>query len=315
MTASAATSCPKLGFGLPVSGSWARRDNLAEIARLAEEAGYASLWTFQRLLYPERDPMGPMYRSVADPLTTLAFVAALTSRARLGVAIVNAPFYSPVMLAKQLATIDELSEGRLDAGLGLGWVADEFVASGVPMQRRGARLDEFLECLKAVWTTDVVEFEGEFYRIPRSYIDPKPVQRPHPPILLGGDAEAALRRVGRVADGWITRSRHDLRRIPEDLRIIRDAASQAGRDPDAIRVIVRGVLRLSETRSDDNEGRPQLTGTARQIMDDLELLGAQGVDEVFIDLNFVPEIGDPSAEADSAMNRAVHVLETFAPAR
>jgi probable F420-dependent oxidoreductase len=303
-----------LGFGLPVSGSWATADNVVDIARRAEQAGYESLWTFQRLLHPADGEWGPMYHSVTDPLITLGFVAALTERARLAVAIINAPFVSPILLAKQLTTLDLLSGGRLDAGLGLGWAEEEFLASGVDMARRGARTAEFVQCLKEIWTADRVEFDGEFYRVPPSIVEPKPVQRPHPPVLLGGDADAALRRVGRLADGWITRSRHDLTRIPVDLETIRNAAVEAGRDPQALRVIVRGVLDLTDGPGDDVAGRKPLHGTARQIGDDLARLHEQGVTEVFLDLNFDPRVGNVDADPAASLQRAVHVLETFAPA-
>jgi probable F420-dependent oxidoreductase len=308
-----ADDLPDLGFGLPVSGSWAVPDNMETIARRAEEAGYHSLWTFQRLLYPSDSPMGPMYESVHDPLVPLAYAAALTRRPRLGIAIVNAPFYSPVGLAKQLTTLDVLSHGRLDAGLGLGWVEEEFIATGVDSTRRGARLDEFVRCLRSIWSDDPVEFSGEFYRVPRSAIDPKPVQRPHPPILLGGSAPAALRRVGRVADGWITRSRHDLRSMPDDVRVIREAAAEAGRDADAVRIIVRGVLSVSQTGADDLVDRRPLHGTVGQIHGDLARLRSQGVTEVFLDLNFDPQIGNPRADAAESLRRALSILDTFAP--
>ena len=153
----------RIGFGVPVSGGWATAANIAHVARRAEELGYDSLWTFQRLLHPAEGDWGPMYRSVQDPLTVLAYVAALTERVRLGVAVVNAPFYSPILLAKQLTTIDILSDGRLDVGLGLGWSSEEFQAVGVAYERRGARTEEFVRALDAIWTEDEVSFDGEFY--------------------------------------------------------------------------------------------------------------------------------------------------------
>src|SRR5215471_8595731 len=119
----------KIGFALPVSGSWATPANIVHVARRAEELGYESLWTFSRLLSPVDASMGEMYRSVTDPMVTLGFAAAVTTEARLGVAVVNMPFLSPVLLAKQAATVDILSSGRLDLGLGLGWSDDEFIAS------------------------------------------------------------------------------------------------------------------------------------------------------------------------------------------
>ena len=115
---------------------------------------------------------------------------------RLGVAVVNGPFYAPPVLAKQFAAIDVLSHGRLDAGIGMGWSPDEYAPVGLPMQARGRRFDEWLACLDTLLTDEPVEFHGEYYTVPRSHVDPKPVQRPRPPILIGGSAEAALRRAG-----------------------------------------------------------------------------------------------------------------------
>lgn len=301
----------RLGFGLPVSGSWARTPNLVRIATRAEELGYDSLWSFQRLLHPAEGDWGPMYRAVQDPLMTLAHVAAVTERPRLGVAVVNAPFYSPILLAKQLSTLDELSGGRLDAGLGLGWAEEEFAAVGVDYARRGARTEEFIACLKAIWTQPVVDFEGEFYRVPPAQVEPKPLQRPHPPLLLGGAAEPALRRVGRIADGWISVSRHDLRGIGADLELMRGAARDAGRDPEQLRFIIRGVPSLTD-RPAAADRRP-LQGNVDQIREDFEQLAAKGVTELFIDLNFDPEVGSPDADPVESMRRAEHLLSVFAP--
>jgi probable F420-dependent oxidoreductase len=301
----------RLGFGLPVSGSWARPANLVRIATRAEELGYESLWVFQRLLHPAEGDWGPMYRAVQDPIVTLAHVAAVTERARLGIAVVNAPFYSPIVLAKQLSTLDELSGGRLDAGLGLGWADEEFAAAGVDPARRGARTEEFIECLKAIWTQPVVSFDGEFYRMPAVRVDPKPVQRPHPPLLLGGTAERALRRVGRIADGWISSSRHDLRTVGNELELMRGAARDAGRDPDALRFIIRGVPTLTDEPA-GTDRRP-LQGDAGQLREDFDRLAEDGVTELFLDLNFDPEVGSPDADPAESMRRAEHLLQTFAP--
>ncbi len=301
-----------VGFGLPVSGSWATRRNMQRIARRAEELGYSSLWTFQRLLHPATGDWGPMYRAVHDPVVALAYVAAVTEHVRLGLAIVNAPFYPPIVLANQLTTLDEVSAGRLDVGLGLGWSREEFAAAGVPYERRGARVEEFVRCLKAIWTDDVVQFDGNFYQMPPSRVDPKPVQQPYPPILLGGSAEPALRRVGRIADGWISGSRHDLTRIGSDIALMKESATAAGRDPGRLRFVVRGVVRLEVEPGDSEERRP-LHGTAEQIRGDLALLGEAGVTEVFLDLNFDPDVGSPHADPRAAMRRAEEALEALAP--
>ena len=301
----------RLGFGLPVSGSWATPDAMRHVAQGAETLGYESLWTFQRLLHPAEGEWGPMYRAVHDPLAALAFVAGTTSRIRLGVAVVNMPFYSPIVLANTLTTIDVVSAGRLDVGLGLGWSPEEFAAAGVPYERRGARGEDFVGCLRAVWGDNPVEYAGEFYSVPPAVVDPKPVQRPHPPILLGGTADAALRRAGRLADGWISSSRQDLADIGRAVGIITGAAADAGRDAADLRIIVRGALML-ETSAVDGDRRP-LHGSADQVSEDLAALGEQGVTEVFLDLNFDPRVGSPDADRAESMERADHALAAFAP--
>jgi probable F420-dependent oxidoreductase len=299
-----------LGFGVPVSGVWATPGNQVRFVQRAEALGYRTAWTFQRLLVPaerEPDPRSGMqvYRSVLDPVVSLAHLAGRTDRIRLGLAVLNMPFFSPALAAKQLATLDILSNGRLDVGLGVGWSKVEFVASGVPLDRRGRRAEEFLRALRALWTDQVVEFDGEFYRIPPARAEPKPVQRPHPPVLLGGSAEAALRRAGRLAAGWISASNADLRHIDRPIATVREAAERADRDPDALRFVCRGPLRLGPPGAAD---RRPLTGSVEQVRGDLEDLRAQGVTEVFLDVNWDPQVGSPDADPATAANRAEEAL-------
>ena len=300
----------QISFGLPVSGSWATPDNILHIARRAEELGYQALWTFQRLLSPVDGSWGEMYRSVQDPLITLAYAAAVTSRIRLGVAVVNLPFVSPILLGKQAATLDLLSGGRLDLGLGLGWAEDEFTASGVSSKTRGRRAEEYIVALRALWTEDVVEHQGEFYRIPRSRVEPKPAQRPHPPILFGGTAPAALRRAGRISDGWISSSRTDLNHIGGSVATVRQAALDAGRDPDALRFVCRGAVKV---RDDGGPDRAPLTGSLAAIRSDFALLAEQGITELFLDLNFDPAVGSPAADQAASRRLADEVLDALAP--
>jgi probable F420-dependent oxidoreductase len=283
---------------------------MIRIARRAEELGYHSLWTFQRLLSPVDGAWGEMYRSVQDPIVTLAFLAGHTQRVRLGIAVVNLPFVSPVVLAKQLATLDIVTGGRLDTGLGLGWAPEEFEATGADMRARGRRADEFIAVLRALWRDEVVEHAGEFYRVSRMRMEPKPVQRPHPPILLGGSALPSLRRAGRLADGWISRSRADLAAIGDSIAAIRSAAEEAGRDPAALRLVCRGSVKV---RPAGNPERVPLTGSLDEIRADLDELAAKGFTELFVDLNFDPEIGSPDADADASLRRADEVLEALAP--
>ena len=267
---------------------------LRRTARRAEQLGYASLWAFQRVLNPVGAGLGPAHAAVLDPIVALALAAADTERIRLGTATLCAPFTAPALLAKTLTTLDVVSHGRLTAGLGLGWLPEEYAAAGVPYERRGARMDEYLRCLYALWTQDPVEFAGEFYAVPRSHVGPPPVQRPHPPVLLGGAAAPALRRAGRLAQGWIASSRQDLTRIGEAIAIVRGAA----RDPQALQIVVRGVVALTD--DDPGEPRRPLHGTREQVLADLAALRAQGVTEVFLDPNF---------------SDGERLLEAFAPTR
>ncbi len=301
----------QLGFAVPVSGAWARPDTAGRIALRAEELGYVSLWTFQRLLSPVDDTgadrLDPQYRSVEDPLAMLGYLAGVTNRPRLGVAVVNAPYYAPLVLAKALTTIDRLSGGRLDVGIGAGWLPEEFVAAGASYERRGARLDDFLACLHAIFTEDVVEHHGEFYEVPRSHVEPKPLQRPHPPILLGGAAEPALRRAGRLAAGWVSSSRADLETIDRSIAVVRAGAEETGRDPAGLRFVCRAVVKVRPGE------RGPLTGSLEQVRGDLERLGETGLTEAFVDLNFDPAISSPQADPDEALRRADEVLEALAP--
>ncbi|HEV2373380.1 MAG TPA: TIGR03619 family F420-dependent LLM class oxidoreductase [Streptosporangiaceae bacterium] len=309
----------KVGFGAPVSGVWASPENLASVARRAEAAGYSSLWTFQRLLVPEGAAMDPVYHSVLDPMVALGFAAAVTSRIRLGVAVVNMPFVSPVVLAKQAATVDVLSQGRLDLGLGLGWMPEEFTAAGAAMAGRGAATTEYIEVMRRLWAGGVAQFHGRSYTVPPARMAPTPRQRPHgsppgPPILLGGSARPALERVGRLADGWVTSSRADLSRISEQVDVVRGAAEQAGRDPGLLRVICRGVVRLgTPVRLAEGGGRVLLSGSLADIRADTQWLATQGVTEVFYDLNWDPLVGAPGADPAGAAARADEVLDGLAP--
>lgn len=321
---------PLLGFGLPVSGNWATPSTMLHIARRAEHLGYASLWTFQRVLYPtaggpgrpavdvmhdpaERPADDPSYHAVHDALLPLAFVAGHTERIGLGTATVCAPFTPPSLLAKAMTTLDHLSGGRLTVGVGIGWLRHEYAAAGVPFARRGARMEEYLRCLEALWTQDPVEFDGEFYTVPRSHRGLAPVQLPHPPVLVGGAAPAALRRAGRLGQGWICSSRQDLSRIGQSVKLVREGAREAGRDPDGVRVLVRALVDLVD--DDPGPDRRPLHGTTAQVLEDFADLRAHGVTEVFVDLNFSPRVVSPDVDADAATAEAERVLDALAPAR
>jgi probable F420-dependent oxidoreductase len=304
----------KLGFSLPVAGAWATPANQVRVAREAERLGYHSLWVLQRLLYPvapQNDyppmpgrPWPDSFESVADPVVSLAFVAGATSRIRLGTSVLVMPFYTPIMLAKQLATLDQVSGGRLDVGLGIGWSRDEYDAVGVPYEKRGRRADEFLACLKAIWTEDPVEFRGEFYRVPRAFVRPRPLQVPHPPITVGGYGSAAVRRAVTFGAGF-SGGNVPLAEVTPLLRELRATAERAGRDPAGLQVVCRGTFRPFD--APQGRGRRPLFGSLDEIRDDVRRYADLGLTELFLEAN-VALHGWP-------VERTLEVMAALAPDR
>jgi len=241
-----------IGFGAPVSGAWATPQNLAAFAAGAERGGYRSLWSFQRLLVPAGSGMDPVYQSVLDPMAALSFAAAVTSVIRLGVAIINLPFVSPGYLAKQAATVDVLSGGRHDLGLGIGWLPEEFALTGADMARRGARTEEYVRALRTLWAGADGSFDGSFYQVPAGTQAPPPVQAGGPPVLLGGLARPADRdRQGIRCGGW-PRSRRAAGHLPR-CRARGRSGSRAGR---------AAAAALRQLRADP--GRHRTSGGARR---------------------------------------------------
>ncbi len=174
------------------------------IALAAEESGFDSIWTGEHVAMPEGDnPVRiPAETPFLDSVVALANVAARTTRLRLGTGILVLPHHNPVLVAKALATLDVLSEGRLIAGFGGGYVEAEFRALGVSFRDRGRITDEYLDAIRALWTEDRPRFAGHFAAFDGIRFEPKPRQRPHPPIVIGGQSRPALARAARVADGW-----------------------------------------------------------------------------------------------------------------
>ena len=302
----------KLGVALPVAGAWSTPENLTRVAQRAEALGYHSLWVFQRLLYPlvpkgdyppaPGQPWPKALERVLDPIVTLAYVAAATRCIRLGTSVLIMPYYAPIVLAKHLTTLDILSGGRLNVGLGIGWSEDEYDAVGVPFRQRGRRADEFLRCLRAIWTDDVVEFRGEFYKVPPAKVEPKPIQKPHPPITLGGYGPVMIHRVVTLADGF-SGGNVPLTEVTPLVMRVKTAAAAAGRDPATLHIVCRGTLRLYD--APQGPDRRPLFGTLEEIREDICRYAATGVTELFLEGNFDP-IG-------ATVDRFIDVMEVFAP--
>ncbi|MFZ1864789.1 MAG: LLM class F420-dependent oxidoreductase [Polyangiales bacterium] len=222
--------------------------DMVSIAQHAEAAGIESLWTFEHVIVPtEYESKYPYDRSgkmgisprawFVDPLISLAHVAAATESIRLGTGVNILPQANPLLFAKQTASLDALSGGRLTLGLGIGWLAEEYEAMGTPFKRRGARFDEYLEAIKKVWTGNVVEHEGEFVSWHGFMSHPTPAQRPHPPILMGGTTTKTLHRVVQSAQGWYAPS-DSPSELAAKLGELKQIAVEAGRPFESIDVTV-----------------------------------------------------------------------------
>jgi probable F420-dependent oxidoreductase len=226
-----------------------------------------------------------VYKRVLDPLETLTFAAALTRKIALGTSILNLPWYNPVLLARSLTSVDVLSGGRLRVGFGIGWSPDEYAAAGSAWPERGKRADESMQVLKAIWTTNPVEFRGKYFSLPKSWIGLKPVQQPHPPIYMAAYTPAAMKRTAREASGWFPVG-VPIAAIPQMFDGIRQMAREAGRNPDELALIVRANVEFSDAAPAD--GRADFTGTLEQIAGDIAATRSMGAAEIVLDIQFTP---------------------------
>ena len=214
---------PRTGLAIPIAAADARADTAVEFARRAEAAGVDSVWVIDRLVY-----------DCADSLIALAALTTATRRVRLGTSVLLAALRPPTLLAKMLATVDQLSAGRLIVGIGVGTRADDFEAVQVPHRGRGRRVDELIDVLELAWRGGPVKYAGRTYQLDVGPIGPRPFQQPRPPLWLGGRAEAALRRVARVGDGYIGRSSDGPAGFQRIWAQIGAYAEAEGRDPATI---------------------------------------------------------------------------------
>jgi len=233
---------------MPTASPMTTPDLLEAVGAEADARGISTLWVGEHVVlfghydsnYPYaadgRVPMPPQ-SGLLEPLVTLTYLAACTTTVRLGTAMLLLPQRNPVYVAKEVSTLDWLSGGRVDLGVGVGWLKEEFDALNVPWERRGARTDEYLEVLRALWCDPTSTFDGATYRLPPCEMYPKPLQSPHPPVHIGGETGAALRRTARVGQGW-----HTFNRTPDELATglgrLDELLAEAGRRRDELRVTV-----------------------------------------------------------------------------
>jgi probable F420-dependent oxidoreductase len=276
-----------LGFAVPQFGQSAHLDpgELARFASTAEQLGADSLWVGDRLLaavnptvgYGGKDTIPEQFRANLDPFIALTVAATATTTARLGSSVFVAPWYPPAQLARQLTSIDVISDGRLLPGFGIGWSPEEYQAAGAPFHRRGDQLDEILDALDALWTANPARHDGKRWTVGESWVDLKPVQQPRPPVYLGAFTVPGLKRVGERADGWMAGVNVpdvvSLEMLNWQRQTIDDAARAAGRDPSAIHAYVR-VNVAEGTRVD-------------KVADAVKLLADNGYPDAFVDLMYV----------------------------
>ncbi|HTR87026.1 MAG TPA: LLM class F420-dependent oxidoreductase [Reyranella sp.] len=301
----------EIGFNLPNSGPLSAGDLMAKIAVEGEKMGYDYLTVTDHVVLPDTRVPGYPYSESGEfyedapterheQLIGMAWIAAKTSRIRLVAAVLVVPHRPAVLAAKMLATLDVLSGGRLVVGIGAGWLKSEFDAVvTTPFPDRGAVTDEYIDAFRALWTESQPKFEGRFTRINGIVLEPKPVQKPHPPIWVGGEGPAALRRTVRAGNAWYpigSNNKHLLDTLPRleaGIARLRKAAAAAGRDPSSIGVSFRVKRYGSTVPPKANDGERRLfSGSEADLIADFRALKAMGVTAIDIDF------GRPNPKAD-----------------
>lgn len=292
----------KIGLAFANTGPFAEAEGLADLARAAEQSGVESLWTVEHVIWPtEYDsqypyaPTGKMpgdkTSAIPDPLIWLAFVAAQTERIKIATGIVILPERNPVVFAKEVATLHRLSGGRLELGIGVGWLEEEFDALGIPWERRGARTDEYVHAMRALWAGDDAAYRGDFVDFTDVSSNPKPPGG-SVPIVIGGHSAAAAKRAGRLGDGFFP-GKGSVDELREMVDIVRQSAAEHDRDPATIEITAShpGIM------GDDPVGAAEelaSVGVSRAILPAFLLLGSQGAEAKATEL--AERIIDPIAD-------------------
>jgi probable F420-dependent oxidoreductase len=282
----------KYGMSIIVRGDSASRETFERMADKAEATGLDVLWASDHLImpalrvsrYPGRaDGQLPdgWKRIYYQPFSVLNYLAARTRTVRLGTSVLILPMRNPIEVAAQVAELDQLSQGRVNFGVGVGWFREEFGALGYSFKDRGARADEGLSVIKALWTLDVVTVEGPTYRFTGAQMGPKPVQRPHPPIYIGGNSPAAIRRVARYGDAW-----HPFKVTPSGLAALRPALGAAleaeGRSATGFPIAPKIALTFQD--SPPRDGQAPTEGRPQEIIDGLHRFRDAGATEFCFDI-------------------------------
>ncbi|MFJ2933191.1 LLM class F420-dependent oxidoreductase [Streptomyces sp. NPDC087219] len=290
----------KLGIALPTVGPPGRRRYVLEVARAADRLGFDSVWVSSHValprqrestcLYPRAKTADAYNWGVAwlEPIAVMGLVAGATERVRIGTHVLALPYRNPVILASELASLDQLSMGRAILGAGIGWMDEEFRTVGVPRKERGVRTDEAIEVMRTLWAArHPTSFHGRFTDFDDMWLASRPYTQKGPPIYVGGNTDPALRRVARYGEGWLA---HEV--YPEELPAARDTlarfAEEAGRDPAAIEITVRRALVPPFEVMDFMSDRVSIRGTAEQVAEQLDAYRSCGVSMMVLDLSMRP---------------------------
>jgi len=292
---------PAMRFGIvlphfrAVAGAAAIRD----AAQAAEALGFDSIWITDRAAIPRGEVNRRFGPAFYDPLVTLGFVAAATSRVRLGATVFVLPFRHPVLMARAVASLDQLCGGRLDFGVGAGWMREEFDAIGVPFERRGALTDEYLDAMIALWTAPVASFSGPTVRFENLVSEPQPVQQPYPPIWVGGRTPPAFRRAVKYGQVWHA-SPAGLSELVPAVAELRATSKALGRDPATIALTTRAPLHFAAASRGFGAEEPAdlPIGTPDAVVATLRRYQAAGFSEIVFDTFFAgfPELEDATPE-------------------
>jgi probable F420-dependent oxidoreductase len=315
----------EFGFGIPTRGPMATPEGVAALAKKGEELGFAIISVSDHVIipkaiastYPYNESgtfMGSPSGECMEQLTLLTFLAGITSSARLLTSVMVVPHRPPVLTAKMLATIDVLSKGRLIVGCGVGWMREEFEAIGTPpYDKRGAVSDEYIRAFKELWTNDNPTFNGKYCSFANIAFAPKPVQKPHPPIWVGGESPVALRRAGRLADAWYPIGSNPRFPVATPAQFadfaasVKQHAKEAGRDPSALDFAYSTNWYNDQQAQTlpDGQRRP-FTGTPQQIADDVKRYADLGVRHMMVNLQ-----GDTLAQTLERMQRFADRIMPF----
>ena len=311
----------RFGFPIPTRGALGTLEVAKRLGQAADQYQFDSVWVTDHIVIPRAT--GSKYPYAADgrldleaaahylePLTVMGFLAGVTERPASGSSILVLPYRNPILTAKMVATLDVMSKGRVILGVGVGWMREEFEALGVTTyEQRGAVTDEYIQILRGLWTQEWPSFRGRFYAFDEVRFFPKPVQKPHPPIWIGGHTQAAIRRAARLGDGWHPIGlRPPAGLHPEEFERaagqLRAQAKEAGRDPWSVTLSFRAPIRFADGEA--GASRVPFTGSSPQIIEDIRTYQRLGVRHLIFDF--------PGTSAEAIVEQLHRFAEEVKPA-